>query len=220
MRKLILAFTLCLLTANAQAMILDLSYTGFTAERIDPCGYGCGADSGGGYIGGPAGTNSFGWATQFNIDSLTYIRYLLASARARADNVPDGQTASLIYDYKMYSGTLANYGGNSSALYPDVGTLLLSSPVELFTWSETQYFPEIDAWHTFARDGIYTDVPILFDVTLTPGTYWLAYETRQSGGGIMVDQLSTKTLVNPEPATFILFAGGLLGAFARRRKRS
>ena len=200
--------------------ILDVDYTGNVAERLDSCGYACGIGSNPTYLGGSLSTNSLGSAFQFNVYAPMDIDYLLASAHVRAES-PIGPAETMPFSFKLYSNTLTSPAGQ----YPDVGSFNLGAPILVSTSTQPVYIPEIDTYVSFNQDGYYTDVPLSFDVTLQPGTYWLAQERDLGVAGPIVDNISTKFAANegganhavPEPATFIILALGLVALFVTRR---
>ena len=259
MKKLILAIGFLLVAGNANAMLVDVFATGNMRERIDMCGYGCGYTSnnpspgivnslGLMWAGGPVANNSVGYANQFSVSEETKIDYLLASAHIwggdRFSYDPITQTISpelssnTMY-FKLYTGTLNNYHDDPSGPYPDSGTAALISSLFVTTHWEDVYSEELDEWRQEEKQAYYTDTPVPFDITLAPGTYWIAQEryAEDSGGlygepgwgqgsGSQVGPVSVKFWQNdlavqhtPEPSTFLLFGLGLLGAFVRRRKR-
>ncbi len=235
MKKYLLLVLLVLCPLNAQAYsIIDVEYTGAIRERIDTCGYGCGYVSSTSYTsnllfaGGPVANNSVGYAQQFTVDKGTNIDYLLVTAHIPSYLVPDGQIASNKFFFKLYTGTSDIYHGDPSLPYPNANTSKLVSPMYVETSTYDVYFPELDLTHTFNQDGYYEDVPIPFDITLKPGTYWIAQERyrdntfNSEGPQHRVDSISVKfaKLHNPEPGTLLLMGGGLLGAFVRRRRMS
>ena len=222
MRKLLILISILVIPAKAYALtIIPVDYTGNVAQRIDSCGYGCGGGSTGGYIGGPAANNSLGGAFQFTIDHPVDIDYLLASAHVRNYSVPDGQTDGMEFYFKLYSGTLNTYQGEPSLPYPAIGTFSLSAPMDVSTSTADVDIPELGAWHTFTRDGYYTDVPLPFDIRLQPGTYWIARERNSGQDGPIVDHISVEFASRcpsiPESATRLLWGPGLVGIFLRKR---
>jgi len=227
MRKTLIAMAVLFCATNAQAFnIINVDYTGNVAERIDMCGYGCGVGGTGGYIGGPVANNSLGGAFQFSVDKPKNIDYLLASAHVSNHYTYD-QAEGMEFYFKLYTGTLNTYRGDPSGPYPDAGTLVLEAPMYVTTYTEDVYFPDMNSWHTFFRDGYYSDVQIPFNYNLKPGTYWLARERNYGQGGPIVDDIfvefgkgkdKIEKIVNPEPATLLLFGSGIVGAFLRKRR--
>lgn len=219
-------------------MPIDVFYTGIIKERIDLCGYGCGIVGGTHFssdlkfAGGPVANNSVGYAQQFKILRPTYFDYLLASAHITALQDSINQLSTNTMHFKLYTGTLNTFRGDPSSPYPDAGTAAIISPFHVTTHFETRFIPELNIFHQFEEDGIFVDVPIPFDITLVPGTYWIAQErypentgfrlSDDGGGEGKVDSISVKFSgqVVPEPATMLLFGTGMMGAFIRRRMKS
>lgn len=216
MKKLLLIIFICLFPSSVQASLLPFSFTGLSAERIDfygeaPGWYVPSSIQETAYIGGSAGFNSFGYALQFNTVSSMQLKNVVSDIY-----VYDSYTATpsddeyISFDYIVYSLSSSFNGG----VVPDINS-------ELARLSQTAY------------EGDHSDVKSSkFNLQLDPGTYWLALEDvqRDSYGRGAIDNFrfegrykggNLATLTNPEPATFLLFSGGLLGAaFARRRKSS
>jgi hypothetical protein len=242
LRMFVLLVTVSLIfTAKAEALLFaDVQYTGMIMERIDSCGYGCGYVSKESYMsnlmyaGGPAANNSVGYAQQFNVSKETIIDYLLVSAHISEmqNDFPDQTSSSTMY-FKLYTGTSTIYQNEPARYpYPDVETAAIVSSLFVTTYLEDVYFPEDGVWHTFDRESYYIDEPIPLDITLQPGTYWIAQErypdnniwnANPDGRHDRVDGISVKFAqsdVVPEPATILLFGTSLLWVFIRKRKQS
>ncbi|MFC1510166.1 PEP-CTERM sorting domain-containing protein [Candidatus Omnitrophota bacterium] len=249
MKKMLMVcgFVAALLFSTGEShafMVIDTVATGQLRERIDLCGYGCGPvpmDTssypktvsllGLKFAGGPVANNSVGYAQQFNILQETEVDYLLISAHIAQGQNSFPQFSSHTMYFKLYTETLHTFRGDPSPPYPDAATAALVSSLFVTTHLEDRYVPALDAWRPFEVDGQYTDVPIPFNMTLAPGTYWIAQEryAENTGGlfgqlaygkgsGARVDGISVKFAATPEPATLFLFASGLAGAFFMRRR--
>jgi hypothetical protein len=192
---------LCL-SAPAEAFVfMDIPYTGRIAEKVSPSGTYV-ANSDGGYMGGPVSNNSLGGAFQFKLTQTLNIDWL--SIDARAVSRDPGRYEAMNFDYKIYWGTTK---------IDDAHWIPTPSNLEFKT---TAFFRD-----NLSQDRYFDDKLVKMDVTLKPGTYWLAREDNGTGRDLIVDQISTRfgVINNPEPATLAMMAGGLWGAVGWRRRR-
>ena len=209
MKKLVIAAAFLLVTVNAHAL-LDIDWTGnmvaqpndyptLASNEFEELG-----------LGGPVGNQAIALkAYEFTIAQNAKVQSLSLDATVVPWDDDPSQTGPQEFDvtFKLFKGTRL-FG-------PDQNP----APDRLVFTSDTYTFSSIDA----SNSGIYPAFEILFDVKMQKtDTYWLWAEN--TGRGVPASfYYSTDfvgRMVNPEPATILLFGSGLAGAFMKRRKRA
>jgi len=203
MKRIIIVFVVLLsLMGKADATLIE--FDGLRSRNMD----GEYIPEGASYIGGPAGTNTHGYADRFSVTETYDINHLTMNALA-FHNYEEDQSRLDFY-IKLYTGstTFRDY----PQPVPDQSTLVLRSDIVKLSGYGDDY-----------ANVQYTNYRIPFVYTLPPGTYWLAYDVERSGGGTMVTNIETsfhetdlEGIHSPEPATMLLLAGGFI-PFLRRR---
>lgn len=157
------------------------------------------------FVGGPGQDDDYGYALQFTISAPTNISSLdlNATVLGTGNQFPDPPTTFI---YQLYSGSNYVFHNtvNQNEPTPDLSTLLLQSGTLSFADSYASY-----------------NELVPFDVTLQPGTYWLAEQGE--GGAIVKTDTSYidppfPVAPVPEPPSFYLLLTGLAFLIYNRRK--
>lgn len=198
MKKLIL-IALLLVASPAQAN--QFNFTGLFAERIDiPLDYW--ATSTYGNVGGPQANNSLGYAAEFIAEEEVTINRIVTDLSAFSLS---GDFSGFIdVDFIVYQDTTANrFNGKT---IPDINSELGRASLSL----------EFQSPHTVDFTDLQTDD---INLTLSPGTYWLAYERdfgqSMAQGKFTNVRYSEYQTVTPEPMSLLLLGSGLI--FLKRR---
>lgn len=235
MKKYLILTVLLLLTTNAHAFFIDVDYTGNYVVRANDFGITMVSNQMGGLgLGGPW-KNSFivFKAFEFTVDTPVSIEnlsidasvvpyydncyYYMLGEGPQLDEDCLSQPQGIDVSFKLFEGT-ESYLDKPA---PDLNSLLFDS--------KPYTFSSVDA----LISGNYSDFQIPFEAELNPGnTYWIWAEDLDGAWNTSyVDEpyshvtfgYSTKFVgepVVPEPSTMLLFGTGLIGAFARKRRRS
>ncbi len=192
--KYLIIILVLLFCTEAQAMIVPFNFTGVDAIYENPW-LNSGVEGGTwhysdwtGYVNGPTGNGTIGFAKQFLAEEPIFIDRVLVDVEAFSDN----QSEDLFdFNFFVYSGDELPKANE------EITKANVSFPItpDLITYQDD--FPSTSMW-----------------VTLPAGNYWLAYER---GEHQAIGNLSDFKYVghNPEPATIALLGTGL---FFMRRK--
>jgi len=223
MKKLILTLTFILITANAQALLLDINWTGNSVVDVNDFPRLGSNELQGVGLGGPVNNSAIAFqAYEFTVKQASYVNYLLISANVDPHgDFWEGSGVTVPNDidvsFLLFEGTSFSGPGQDEAR-PDTMTFL----------TDKYNFRSIDS----STNGVYSDFQIPFKSELNVGTYyWLMADARNEWGdgpaGVTFNyttdfdgDLALHKIHTPEPSTMLLFGSGLLGAFMRKRKRA
>lgn len=167
-----------------------------------------------GRVGGPAADNSMGYAQRFTLTETTYISSVDFDMHLTTFN--HHRPGFIDFDFFIYEGDkvwhddLWNFGPDRSQLHFRSSPVVLHTDLDFYTQGGVAIYKE-------EQDILGLTKAI--DITLNPGSYWLAHE-REYGQSMDYGAFKSKTLNGstavPEPASLLLMMGGL-GWMVRRR---